>query len=265
MPRPLLPLLILLGLLAGCFALGGSRFDPPYPGEIVVARMEKPKLDRVLNMDEWSQAQRLEGEFVIDDGTRATGHYPFQLWLGADDRWLYAAVLLTPIGPNPWSNYDLRNVSVRPDTVEFFFVNGYDGELRIPADWLIFYNMRNQGSETRGGYWDGGDWQLQNEDGAEWKGDEPVKGAWGRGGYDNESLFWEIALPRSPTVKEFDGLDLRHPSTFRMGLVFSRQGGISPDARGENLKAPHDAYPGDGYTPNNYFDPETWLRVRLPF
>jgi hypothetical protein len=47
-----------------------------------------------------------------------------------------------------------------------------------------------------------------------------------------------------------------------MGLMFTVQGIDSPDGRGLFMD-PHDTYPGDGYTPNNHYDPSTWMRLQL--
>lgn len=272
--KPLRLLLAVLGmaiLFPGCLD-AWNRDDPAddLSGSFSIPRMSTPPaLDRTLTDGEWEQARLIEGVFSIQDGTEATGDYPFQLWIGADERNLYLLAVITA-GPNPWTRvvyngsfWDAGSVW-HDDRLDLFFTDGASGALTVPSDWKGFSNRREQGSGTDDGYWSGRLWTSQPEGPGEgtFNDGRPTGGTWGRGGYTNETIFWEIYIPRESPNVGHDGLRAAKGEVFRMGAMFSRQG---MEGRTSWYEFPRDTFPGDGPTPDGYLQPDTWLRLRVDF
>lgn len=256
-PAPLIPLALGILALAGCVAPGlGGPGDgwKPTPGEIRVPHLaEAPALDRVLSPGEWDDAVSLTGTFVIADGTKADGVYPFRLWVGANETMLFLAVHVTNTSPaNPFS---IEGVEWWPDVLDVFFLQGHEGPLTVPADLKSFTNFRDKGWGIRDGYWDGTTWGIQMEG--------PADATDSRIGYTNDSVFWETRIPRQTLNIEHDGVQWAPYAAFRMGVGFERQGPESPDSRGSFFLYSRDMFPGDGYTPHDYDDPATWLKLRM--
>lgn len=245
-----LPLILSVLLLSGCTTpSGGHVGQEPAEGALVVPSLSfAPVLDRNIDPVEWRDALLIEGDFVIADGSAANGRYPFRLHVGANASFLFLAIEVRA-GPNPHSGNGPGAITY-PDDLHVFLAEGTEGDI-TDADWQDFQNFREFGSQTLGGYWTGSEWSLQ---------DRLSRGTLGRGGYTNDTLTWEITIPRNPT-QEHD-LRLAKNMAVRLCLVFARQGGSTPDARGE-FNEPHDSYPGEGYTPDGHYHPHDWMRLSL--
>jgi len=200
------PLLVIV-LMAGCSMEDPAPAAAGTDAATLIPHMPaRPVLDRVMTPGEWDAAWTMNGTFVIDDGSNATGEYPFHLWVGADERNVYVAAVVLA-GRNPWSElridedgeWDFGSVWY-PDTLDLFFTMGLEGGLAVPSDWKSFGNSREQGTRFYDGYWDGMQWVLQNTGpggGRDFNDGRPAGGTWGRGGYAEDSLFWEISITRA--------------------------------------------------------------------
>lgn len=264
-------------LVVATLSLVGCSGEPPVQWELddphiirVPSMASAPILDRQMAPGEWSAARAIEGTFVIRDGTLAEGDYPFKLLLGHDERNIFIAATIQA-GPNPWTTARQDEDGIwaaggawYPDFLDLFFAMGSEGELTVPSDWKAFANQREQGSHTDDGYWTGRQWVNQNEGpggGFRFNDGRPEGGTWGRGGFTEDSLFWEIYIPRTPVRPVHDGLDIPDGRPFRMGMLFVRQG--VPTNETDHFGFPRDAFPGDGPTPDNHVRPETWLKLAL--
>lgn len=255
-------LLALAVLLAGCMGSGDAGLEDEAEGVVVIPRIGvAPIVDNSFNASDWAHALRLEGEFLINDSTPAAGVYPFRLWLGADEAFLFLAVEMPRVPSNPWSIEEPDRTRMHPDTLDVFLAMGHGGALRSPSDMVGISNLGKVGAVVDGGYWNGEAWVLQRE-GA---GSRLLGGA----GRNGEALFWEAAIPRRSSNVEHDGFQLEGRGDFRMDLMFFRQAGEAPDGQspdGEGLfRWPLDNWPSPGYSPRAQNEPATWLKLRLGF
>lgn len=263
--RPLLPLVILLGAgLAGC-ADQAPGFLPP--GSVEVPRLPaQPRLDEVIGEEEWRQAASICGEFVISDGSRANGTYPFTLRLGVFGDGLNIAIELPDVPRNPWSSTtdsyaDVLGVMISPQN---------ETATAQPTRWISIGYTQNGGTDISLGYWNGRDWVLGDmSDGGRMDGSLPIGGTWARGGTDDTRMILEVFTPLQSDVRARGYLQMEAGETYYLAVVFARSGppdepaARSPDARGL-FEWPRDIFPGPGYTPFNQYDARGWHPFTLP-
>lgn len=266
----LFPLLATSLLMAGCTFVPGPSATAlkPEPGDLVIPRIVEPTFDRNISAGEWDAAKLVEGDFYINDGSNVSGHYPFKMWLGADDNAFFIAILFPNITQNPNTRHGPQpedNVWY-PDFVDLFFAPGRSGPLTSPSYWLSTSNAREQGSTTNDGYWTGQSWKVAAHDGLAEKfhfnDGKPTGGTIAFGGYTEDSLYWEIYIPREPANPQHNALDLRHPTAFRLSIAFSRG---APGTGAMSFDNPHDDWPGVGYTPTDHMTGQNWATLYLGF
>lgn len=260
--RSLLPSLVAF-LLAVSFAgcIGSSQVANNNAEAIPVPRLNAaPTLDDKISAEEWAGAHEVNGRFDIRDGTRASGSYDFSLKIGATTDGLHIALQLPNFPANPWNNAD----NTHSDCVILFFTND-SPTISTPSFSIGACAGLHGYSSASPGYWTGTDWVIDDEpESGQFNSGQPNGGTWAFGNHLNGTLYWEIYTARAPHQTERNGLHLTENTTFRLALMLLRTGGEeSPDARGL-FTGPHDAFPGDGYTPNAEYDATNWLRFQMP-
>lgn len=257
--------LLVVAILAGCANPSAPATTGTEGGAIMVPLMaSQPVLDDDLQTHEWAEAHLINGQFHIADGTRAEGTYPFTIRVGVTADALHLGVLLPDFPENPWNSA----TATHSDCVIFFFTE--DAPTISKPSFTVGGCAGVAGySTTHPGYWNGREWVIdENPESGKFNGGRPTAGTWARGNVRDGTLFFEVYTPRFPTDTEHNGLNLEDGTTFRMSILFMRLGdggeeSASPDARG-SFSGPHDAFPGDGYTPNGQYDATGWLRLTLP-
>lgn len=243
-------------LLAGCTA---TEFVPePEAGYLLLPTMPQPRLDGKIGAGEWDDAIHFEGEFVIANGSKADGRYPFTAWLGADEQAFHFAVEVRGAGENP---FNTENVS-KPHTLDVYLNEDTD-EIILGADLISTDNRREYGSSMGDGYWTGTEWSFQPENtrGA-YNNGTPTGGRWVFGNYvEPDVLVWEHYVARHSSLPDRDMTPLESGKVLRLNLKFI----VHDPAANEWMSLAHnDDWPGDGWTPHNHMDPGGWLRIRIP-
>ena len=252
-------------LLAGCF--GSSATPPPDPTALQVPTLrEAPALDRKVLMGEWDDALPLQGTFSIRDGTPAAGEYPFEMRLGHNDKFLFGWIVVHQVPPNPYNGKTVPDHSDKHGySLDIFLDTKLGASLKGWESWKDSVFIEGS-TESGDGYWGGSEWVGNPESpdpiGSHWDGDRPTSGTWFRGWNESSNINWEFYIPLK-AAHSHDDFTIGPGGIFRMCAFFEIQGGLSPDQIDKLFTAPHDTYPGDGYTPNGYLDPTTWMRLQL--
>lgn len=264
----ILPFFLPLILLAGC--VGPRVTDTQEPPTIIVPHMAQPLLDGNLDPLEWADAITLTGEFVIADGSKASGIYNFSVQLGAGHTALHVAVHMPKVPPNPWSN----STTHYSDSFYIFFMPGLRGPLgeggyvvhesvaQGPTSWHTTFGS---------GLWTGTQWFNPPEgqdEGGNFNDGKPTGGkVWAPANLTNGDYTMEMYIPRKSNATW--ALHLGPEAEFRLCFAFKRFSGPENrppdvDARGGTLlDYPHDTYPPEGYTPDGAYSTEGWIPVKL--
>jgi hypothetical protein len=258
----LLTLAVLVPLSAGCLANEVAIEGPV----IQIPRMqEEPTFDKRMAPGEWRQTAELAGTFVIADGSRADGTYPFRLRVGATDDGLLIAAEIRNGTENPFNTEDARWA----DALYVFFKTDEDSGLTRPSFMLAGFT-EGASTWTASGFWNGREWERDpTDDGGEMGPDfRPRNGTWVRAGAGQGTTVFEIFTPRIPNHSIRNSLHLTPGAEFRMGLAYMRGAGVEEENRSRDGRGPfhwpHDAWPGEGYTPHGMYEPDDWMRFRMP-
>lgn len=252
-------ILLALSLMAGC--LGIATPETVLANAIPLPEVEPPRIDGDLDDPTWQSAHSLKGEFVIADGSLASGTFPFEMWIGTTPEALVVAV---QVDLGDWEKNPLE-VDKRRFPVNFgLLLAGAKSELEVPSDALSTGTIMDYGSSLHDGYWDGEQWVMQlKASPGDYNGGYPTgSGRWAFGDFDPGVLVVEHHIPRASLLPDMDGFRLEPGGQFRMSLTFDVQGDeYSPDPW-FGLHA--DVYPGDGYGPDAWKDSANWLAFRAP-
>lgn len=260
---------MLSALLAGCVTANNSVVALDPTALHIPMLREAPMLDRSASPGEWDDALLLNGTFSIRDGTPAEGEYPFEMRVGHNDEFLFGWVVVHEVPPNPYNGMKEPDHSDRYGyALDMFLDTKLGPRLEGAESWKDSVFVEGM-TESGWGYWDGVQWipspESGDPEGKSWDGNRPTSGTWFRGWAQQEGIKdinWEFYIPLKSPQEDHDDFTVRNGSVFRMSLLFSIQGGVSPDKR-DWITGPRDVWPGEGYTPHNYYDPTTWLRLQL--
>lgn len=252
---------LLMIFLAGCTAAPeGDRALSP----ILVPQLEGIiVLDTDLDDPGWATAWNTSSFFEIEDGSALGGRFPMTLRVVGDPSRLFVAVEVSnlPRNAEPESDLDM----LWAENLYLYLADDQD-ILSRPSDVLITSHLREDGSSTQDGYWDGSKWVTQsNIENGGFAGGQPPTGRWVRGGVDGATLLWEYVIHRNSTLTEHDGFVNSGPSGFRMCLKLARLPGQAEQRAGASEDAHSDTFPGDGPTRGTELDPSTWLRFRFDY
>lgn len=265
--RAVMMLLLVALPLTGCADdIPAAEIEVPADSLVIPRFDDAPVLDNQVGHAEWEPGLRLDGEFVIANGSPSDGTYPFNLRIGADDRNFYMLIQLDNMTRNPYSSPpDHERVpdgkgEWHADAVAWMTTRAGATDLNRPSDRKYFQHLWEMGTAWDNEYWNGLSWVVQPGKpwGYSFNDGRPEGGLWARGtAADNQTIFWEIYMPRESPWPEYDGLQARGPTVFKAALMFTRHGSESID--------PVDVFPGDGYTPDGETDPSGWLTFYVPF
>ena len=264
--------LVLLALSMGSAGCTLRDTDTSAPGATGTSPQEplvipfltaRPRLDGSAEEPEWASTRPIPGIFDIRDGSPAEGVYEGVLRVGATPDGLHLLAQMDDLPKNPWDSAG----ATHSDCVILSFTDDADRIARPSFSVGACAGVSGY-STTHPAYWNGADWVIDEDPPGRFNEGYPEDGAWAYGTVQDGLMSFEVYLPRFPTNPERNGVRFGDGATVRMGVTFMRLGGggpetHSPDARGL-FYGPHDAFPGEGYTPHGAYDPRGWLRLRMP-
>lgn len=246
--------------------LGGCSSQPTPPNWIEEAMLipglpDVPLLEDRWNDQEYAGALHYEGVWSIRSGSRSSGEYHYELFVGQTNQFIVISAKVSPLGPNPYSAPGGRTYG---DAIVVLRDAGENETIRPPASYHSFQYFRGGGDGFPTGYWRGTDWAARNQpDEAELKeeGNRPVRGTNGVIWHEGTTTFWKMAIDKQADAAP--GLfNVQNEPWFRMAVMFQRLGPSDLKASFFDPKY-SDVAPGVGYSPNDMFQPETWWKFRL--
>src|ERR1051326_5960483 len=146
-------------LLAGC-ALpgrgtkdgGSSPLAPPGVISLPFLNHTPRFATGLMQPGDWDRAWTTNGTFDIEDGSKAQGQYPFRVWMGVNQSWLFVALNIPNISVNPWSNWSKPDAW--PDDLVVFITPGYSGPLGPDSEAMSFAHIWRDGMIAERSTWD---------------------------------------------------------------------------------------------------------------